>query len=65
MALVIWGRIGVDGPEDVKNALDIQDALRLTPLSLFGTSEAQFPPDLTFSEPRVAFQKPAASARRS
>ena len=28
--LVIWGRIGVDGPEDLQNALDIQDALRLT-----------------------------------
>ncbi|MCA3573951.1 MAG: DUF1254 domain-containing protein [Aestuariivirga sp.] len=53
--LVIWGRIGVDGPEDLQNALDIQDALRLTPLSLFGTSEAQLPPDLAFSEARVAF----------
>ena len=53
--MVIWGRIGVDGPEDLQNALDIQDALRLTPLNLFGTSEAQLPPDLAFSEARVAF----------
>ena len=53
--MVIWGRIGVDGPEDLQNALDIQDALRLTPLSLFGTSEAQLPPDLAFSDARVAF----------
>ena len=29
--MVIWGRIGVDGPEDLQNALDIQDALRLGP----------------------------------
>ena len=56
--MVIWGRIGVDGPEDLQNALDIQDALRLTPLSLFGTSEAQLPPDLAFSEARVAFDAP-------
>jgi hypothetical protein len=53
--LVIWGRIGVDGPEDLQNALDIQDQLRLTPLSLFGTSETQLPPDLAFSDARVAF----------
>jgi len=53
--LVIWGRIGVDGPEDLQNAIDIQDQLRLTPLSLFGTSDAQLPPDLAFSEARVAF----------
>ena len=53
--LVIWGRIGVDGPDDLRNALDIQDQLRLTPLSLFGTSEAQLPPDLAFSDARVAF----------
>lgn len=53
--LVIWGRIGVDGPEDLQNALDIQDQLRLTPLSLLGTSEAQLPPDLAFSHARVAF----------
>jgi hypothetical protein len=45
----------VDGPEDLQNALDIQDQLRLTPLSLFGTSEAQLPPDLAFSDARVAF----------
>lgn len=56
--MVIWGRIGVDGPEDLQNALDIQDALRLTPLSLFGTSEAQLPPDLAFSDARVAFEAP-------
>lgn len=56
--LVVWGRIGVDGPEDLRNALDIQDAPRLTPLSLFGTSEAQLPPDLAFSEARVAFEAP-------
>ena len=53
--LVIWGRIGVDGPDDLQNALDIQDQLRLTPLSLFGTSAAQLPPDLAFSDARVAF----------
>ena len=56
--MVIWGRIGVDGPEDLQNALDIQDALRLTPLSLFGTSDAQLPPDLAFSDARVAFDAP-------
>ncbi len=53
--LVIWGRIGVDGPEDLPNALAIQDALRLTPLSLFGTTDEQVPPDLAFSDARVAF----------
>jgi hypothetical protein len=53
--LVIWGRIGVDGPEDLPKALAIQDALRLTPLSLFGTTDEQVPPDLAFSDARVAF----------
>ncbi len=53
--MVIWGRIGVDGPEDLHNALAIQDALRLTPLSQFGKSDAQVAPDLAFSDARVAF----------
>lgn len=53
--LVIWGRIGVDGPDDLPNALAIQDALRLTPLSQFGVTETQVPPDLAFSAARVAF----------
>ncbi len=56
--MVIWGRIGVDGPEDLPNALAIQDALRLTPLSQFGTSAEQLPPDLAFSDARVAFEAP-------
>ena len=53
--LVVWGRIGVAGPEDLPNALAIEDALRLTPLSRFGMSDAQVAPDLAFSEARVAF----------
>lgn len=53
--LVVWGRIGVDGPDDLPNALAIQDALRLTPLGQFGSTDAQVPPDLTFSDARVAF----------
>ena len=42
--LVIWGRIGVNGPDDVKNANAIQDELRLTPLSkrqVDGTTSAR------------------------
>jgi hypothetical protein len=54
-----WGRIGVNGPDDVKNANAIQDQLRLTPLSRFGESKEQVPPDMKFSAQRVAYQKPA------
>ena len=54
-----WGRIGVNGPNDVKNANAIQDQLRLTPLSQFGRSKEQTPPDAKFSEQRVAYEKPA------
>lgn len=54
-----WGRIGVNGPDDVKNANAIQDQLRLTPLSQFGKSKEQVPPDVKFSEQRVAYQTPA------
>ncbi len=57
-SLVIWGRIGVDGPGDLKNALAIQDALRLVPLSQFGKSEQQPPPDMEFSASRVALSVP-------
>ncbi len=57
--LAIWGRIGVNGPDDVKNANAIQDQLRLTPLSQFDKSKEQVPPDVKFSEQRVAYQKPA------
>ena len=55
---VIWGRIGVDGPDDLENARTIQDALRLTPLSQFGKSIEQVPPDAAFSEQRVAIEIP-------
>ncbi len=57
-SFVIWGRIGVDGPEDLKNALAIQDQLRLTPLNQFGKSDKQVPPDLAFSNQRVAVANP-------
>lgn len=57
-SFVIWGRIGVDGPEDLETAQAIQDRLRLTPLSQFGKSEAQVPPDMAFSEDRVALPNP-------
>jgi hypothetical protein len=58
--VVVWGRIGVNGPDDVKNANAIQDQLRLTPLSQFGkTGGKQAPPDATFSQARTAYQKPA------
>jgi len=56
--LVVWGRIGVDGPSDLDNALMIQDQLRLTPLSQFGKSDKQVPPDLTFSNERVIVPNP-------
>ncbi len=56
--LVVWGRIGVDGPSDLDNALAIQDQLRLTPLSQFGKSDKQAPPDLAFSETRLADRNP-------
>ena len=56
--LVVWGRIGVDGPDDVQNARGIQDKLRLTPLSKFGKSDKQVPPDIEFSNKRVALSIP-------
>jgi hypothetical protein len=56
--LAIWGRVGVDGPGDLNNALAIQDQLRLTPLSQFGKSDKQTPPDLAFSNERVAQSNP-------
>ena len=56
--LVVWGRIGVDGPDDLKNALLIEDQLRLTPLSQFGKSDQQVPPDLVFSNERVKLDNP-------
>lgn len=55
---VIWGRIGVNGQSDVANARKIQDALRLVPLSQFGKSTRQLPPDIAFSEQRVAIEIP-------
>lgn len=56
----IWGRVGVDGPDDLKNALAIQDAMHLTPLSQFGKSSPSqdLAPDLKFSNTRVAFDLP-------
>jgi hypothetical protein len=49
----IWGRVGVDGPSDLNNALAIQDQLRLTPLSKFDGSDKPVPVDLAFSDERV------------
>ncbi|MDW5318077.1 DUF1254 domain-containing protein [Rhizobium sp. PL01] len=57
--MVIWGRIGVRGPDDVKAANEIQDKLRLVPLSQYGKSEDQPPPDMAFSEQRVVYTSPA------
>ena len=57
-SFAVWGRIGVEGSEDIKNAHTIQDGLRLTPLSQFGQSERQIPPDLEFSNQRVALNIP-------
>jgi len=48
----------VDGASDLNNALAIQDQLRLTPLSQFGKSDKQTPPDLAFSNERVAQTNP-------
>jgi hypothetical protein len=56
--LVVWGRIGVDGPSDLDNALAIQDQLRLTPLNEYGKSYKQVPPDLAFSQARLAAPNP-------
>jgi len=58
-SFAIWGRIGVSGPGDLKNALAIEDALCLTPLSQFGESEKPVAPDISFSENRIGhFQAP-------
>jgi hypothetical protein len=56
--LVVWGRIGVDGSDDLKNALEIEDQLRLTPLSQFGKSDKPVPPGLAFSDQRVTLPNP-------
>jgi hypothetical protein len=46
-----------DGP--VWQCIDgIQDELRLTPLSQFGKSDKQLPPDVAFSDERVKIENP-------
>lgn len=57
-SFVIWGRIGINGPGDEPNVHAIQDKLRLHPLSQFGKSETQLPPDLEFSDERVKLDIP-------
>jgi hypothetical protein len=57
-SLALWGRIGVDGPEDLENARAIQDRVCLTPLSVFGESEAPIESDIEFSDQRVALSNP-------
>lgn len=59
-SFVIWGRIGVDGPDDLENAVAFEDALRLTPLSQFGKSDEQVAPDIKFSQNRVGYVTPPA-----
>lgn len=56
---VIWGRIGVEGPEDLENARAIQDALSLIPLSQFGEINTSPEPDWETSNQRVALELPA------
>lgn len=55
--LVIWGRIGVEGPDDVARANEIQDGLKLVPLSQFGSGEPS-DVDVAFSEERVRLELP-------
>jgi len=50
--LVVWGRIGVDGPDGLENALAIQDKLQLIRLRRFGKSGKQVAPDVAFSRTR-------------
>lgn len=56
--LVVWGRIEVKGPDDLENAREIQNGLRLTPLSQFGKSKEPIPPNMKFSQQRVAMEIP-------
>jgi len=55
---VYWGRVGVEGPDDVPRANEIQDGMWITPLSAF-PSDTPVPVDVTFSEARVAYTPPA------
>jgi len=57
-SFALWGRIGVDGPDDLAAAQTIQDEVRLTPLSQFGNLDLPVAPDLAFSEERVAAHYP-------
>jgi len=59
--LALWGRIGVQGPNDVKSANAIQDQLHLTPLSQFDQfkrSGCIAPVDEQFSSQRVRCNMP-------
>ncbi len=55
---VYWGRVGVEGPNDVPRANEIQDGMLITPLSTFLAGETATV-DVAFSEERVAYTPPA------
>ena len=55
---VYWGRVGVEGPDDVARANEIQDGMLITPLSAFLAGETA-KVDVAFSEARVAYTPPA------
>lgn len=55
---VYWGRVGVEGQDDVSRANEIQDGMRITPLSAY-PSDAEVPVDVAFSQARVAYTPPA------
>lgn len=57
--IVLWGRVGVRGADDIKNAHAIQDGIFVTPLSQFDGVPKLVPVDMEFSKQRVAYNPPA------
>jgi hypothetical protein len=51
-AFVIWGRVGVDGPDDLAAAHAVQDGIHLGPLSRFGLANFD-EPDTAWSAERT------------
>jgi len=52
--VIIWGRIGVNGKDDLKEARAVQDAISLVPLSQLGQMLKTPAPDWEASRKRVA-----------
>jgi hypothetical protein len=59
-SVLIFGRTLVDGKEDVKKALEVMDQYKLTPLSLWGHSDARVPENRDVFKPFDSKKDPLA-----